>query len=269
MKLIKSVSALLLLVGLNTFAQEQEDPENVGDNFSLEATLEVFKQSSNLEEFEQKLNEESQNTNNLDLNQDGEVDYISVESLKDGDNHSIVLFTYLDENERQDIAVIEIEKTGDEEAVLQILGDEDLYASHTIVEPVDVSEQTESGSGPAIQNAPTRIVVNVWTWKPIRFIFSPSYRIWISPYRWHVYPKWWKPWRPIKHHVFYTRCAPHRVIYHRTTVHRVVKAHKVYTPHRKSSTLVVKNGRKTTVVHKNKKGNVKAVKVKRNSGKRK
>jgi hypothetical protein len=265
---LKWTLGLVLVSQLQLSAQEaDENPEYVGDNFSLEAALEVFKNSDNIEDFEKKLNEEKQSVNNLDLDENGETDYISVESMMEGDNHNVVLFTFVGDNDRQDIAVIEIEKTGAEEAVLQILGDEALYADNTIVEPVDVSEQGEKGQGPAIENAPVRIVVNVWTWRPIRFIFSPGYRVWVSPYKWRVYPKWWKPWKPVHYKVFHTRCAPHRVVYHRTTVHRVVRAHKVYHPHRKSSTVVVKHGRKTTVVHKNKKGNVKTKTVKH--GKRK
>lgn len=262
---ISLLFSLLVLSGFTLSAQKStsEEPEYLGKNFSLEAALNVFKASNSIEEFEKKLNEENQNVNNLDLNQDDETDYISVESMKEGDNHTVVLYTYLAKDDRQDIAVIEIEKTKDEEAVLQIVGDEALYPSNTIVEPVDVSEQQTSGHGPAVQSSPVRIIVNVWTWPAVRFMYRPGYVVWVSPYRWHYYPTWWRPWRPVHYTVFYTHSAPYRVYYHPTTVHRVVHAHAVYTPYRKSSTVVVKNGRKTTVVHKNRKGNVKAVRVKR------
>lgn len=261
---IKSIFVLLLFNQVALFAQESDEAQFLGDNFSLEGALEVFKNAANLEEFEKNINQENQNVNNLDLDNDGEIDYISIESMNEGDNHSIVLYTYVAENERQDIAVIEIEKTGKEEAVLQILGDEALFDDNTIVEPSEFSEPSDKGNGPSIENAPFRVVVNVWYWKPVRYIYSPGYRVWVSPYRWHVYPKWWKPWKPIHYKVFYTRNAPHRVIYHKTTLHRVIHAHKVYTPHRKSSTIVVKHGRKTTVIHKNRKGNVKKKTVKHN-----
>ncbi len=254
---------LSLFSGLTYAQTDAQNNEYAGDNFSLEGVLEVFKNSSNIEEFEKYINEENQNVNNLDLDNDGETDYISVESMTEGDHHNIILYTYLSENERQDIAVIEIEKTDKEEAVLQIIGDEALFAANTIVEPSDVTEPSEKGNGPAIQNAPLRIVVNVWFWKPVRFIFSPGYRVWVSPYRWHFYPKWWKPWKPVRYHVFYTKTAPHRVVYHRTTIHRVKHAHALYYPHRKTSTTIIKHGKKTTVVHKNQKGNVKVVKTKR------
>lgn len=49
--------------------------------------------------------------------------------------------------------------------------------------------------------------------------------------------------------------------YHRVPTRRVVVARKVYSPRRHSSTLVVHNRRGTTVIHKNKRGTVKAVKV--------
>lgn len=262
------LSFLSLIYGISFAQTDSENNEYIGDNFSLEAALEVFKNSANIEEFEKYINEENQNVNNLDLNNDGEMDYISVESMKDIDSHSIVLFTYVADNERQDIAVIEIEKSGKEEAVLQIIGDEALYADNTIVEPSDLTEPSEKGQGPAIENAPARIVVNVWFWKPVRFIYGPNYSVWISPFRWHVYPKWWRPWKPVRYHAFYTKTAPHRVMYHRTTVHRVKHAHAIYHPHRKTSTTIIKQGRKTTVVHKNRKGNVKVVKTKRKLNKK-
>ncbi len=260
---------LLSLFNGLTYAQtDSQNNEYIGDNFSLEGALNVFKNSSNIEEFEKEINQENQNVNNLDLDNNGETDYISVESMKEGDNHNIILYTYLLENERQDIAVIEIEKTGKEDALLQIIGDEALYKENIIVEPIDMTEPSEKGQGTYIENAKPRIVVNVWFWKPIRFIYGPGYSVWVSPYRWHFYPKWWKPWKPIRYHVFYTKTAPQRVVYHRTTVHRIKYAHAIYHPHRKTSTTIIKHGKNTTVVHKNRKGNVKVVKTKRKAHKK-
>ena len=100
---------------------------NPGDNFSLEGALSLFKDAEDLEAFEKALNTESSEVNNLDLNEDGEVDCIRTEDFTEGDVHAIVLQAVLGEDEMQDIAVIEIEKTGAEEAVLQIVGDEEIY----------------------------------------------------------------------------------------------------------------------------------------------
>lgn len=261
----KTITLMLATFCLTiSYAQEENSPENTGENFSLEGALAMFKNAKSLEEFEKLINEDNNNVNNLDLNNDGDIDYITVNDIKDADTHVIVLSAFLSENEKQDIATIGIEKTGNEEAQLQIIGDENLYAENTIVEPFDVNEKAENSKGPNnFEIATTRVIVNVWFWPSVRFIYAPSYVVWVSPYRWGFYPKWWKPWKPYRHTVFYGRCAPHRVYYHRTTTHRVVVARKVYSPRRNSSTLVVHNRKGTTVVHKNKRGKVKAVKVKK------
>jgi len=60
-----------------------------------------------------------------------------------------VLYTFVAENERQDIAVIEIEKTEEENAMLQIIGDDSLYDENTIIEPVNVNEGIKDGNGPS------------------------------------------------------------------------------------------------------------------------
>ena len=262
----KITTLLFVFLGISLgFAQENDSPEFTGDNFSLEGALAIFKKSNSLEEFEKLINEENNNVNNLDLNNDGNIDYINVDDIKENDTHVIVLSTYLSESEKQDIATIGIEKTGNEEATLQIDGDNELYAENTIVEPFDTQDSIDkSKSGPAMPEIiTTNVMVNVWFWPSVRFIYSPRYVVWVSPHRWGFYPRWWKPWRPYRHAIFYTRCAPHRVYYHRTPTHRVFVARKVYSPRRHSSTLIVKNRRGTTVIHKNKRGNVKAVKVSR------
>lgn len=261
----KSFALLLVVLGLTTgFSQEDDRPEFTGDNFSLEGALALFKKANSLEEFEKFINEENNNVNNLDLNDDGDIDYIMVDDIQEGDAHAIVLSTYLNDNEKQDIATIGIEKTGTESAVLQIEGDTDLYAENTFVEPSDVAENANGGKGgPTVSELKfTQIAVNVWLWPSIRFIYNPRYVIWDSPWRWAHYPRWWKPWRPVHFSVFYGRCSVHRNYYHRVPTRRVVVAHKMYTPRRHSSTLVVHNRRGTTVIHKNKRRNVKAVKVK-------
>lgn len=127
---MKFLFALVTLSFASVAALASSDTDstgNPGDNFSLEGALSLFKDAEDLEAFEKALNTESSEVNNLDLNEDGEVDYIRTEDFTEGDVHAIVLQAVLGEDEMQDIAVIEIEKTGAEEAVLQIVGDEEIY----------------------------------------------------------------------------------------------------------------------------------------------
>lgn len=272
---MKRLSFLLLLIfGITTSYSQETDkndfPEFTGENFSLEGALALFKQANSLEEFEKLINEENNNVNNLDLNNNGEIDYIVVQDIQEKDTHVIVLSTYLSEKEKQDIATIGIEKTGNESAILQIEGDSELYAENTIVEPFEIEEKIEkSKGGPNVPEiTSTGVVVNVWFWPSVRFLYAPGYVVWVSPHRWGFYPRWWKPWKPYRYSIFYGKCAHHRVYYHRTVTHRVVVARKVYTPRRSKSTVVVHNRRGTTVIHKNKRGKTTVVKTKRRGGRR-
>lgn len=202
-----------------------------GDNFSLEGALELFKKSTSPEEFEKMLNTEDSKVNNLDLNGDGETDYINVIDQTKKGAHAFVLQVAVSENENQDIAVIELEKTGNDKAVAQIVGDEDMYGEQTIVEP---TEEVVTNAG----TSRSQVVVNVWAWPSVRYVYGPAYGVWVSPYRWRAYPGWWRPWRPIRYRAFYAYRAPYRSRYVVVSNHRVVRAHRVYVPHRVTSVTV-------------------------------
>lgn len=235
-------------------AQSDVDADSTGlagDHFSLEAALDLFKQSSSLEDFEKRLNEEDNPANNLDLNEDGEIDYVRVVDQMDGDVHAIVLQVPVSGAESQDIAVIELEKTGAESAVLQIVGDEDIFGEQVIAEPSeDAAVDSPKGrGGPAVHLAPDAIIVNVWLWPSVRYMYRPAYVVYVSPWRWGLYPTWWRPFHPRPWRVYHARVRPYYAHYHVVTTHRVVRARAVYAPHRTHSTVV--HTRTTTVVKNN------------------
>jgi len=290
---------LFLLYTLSVFAQKEEQ-KYIGDDFNLEGALALFKKSTSLDEFESLLNQEANNVNNLDLNDDGEVDFIGVSSVRENDNHAIVLTAYIKENELQDVAVIGIEKVGTESARLQIEGDPEIFSENTIVEPKadgassiqtmiqelvfessnedagtlgqyagvidDVSEEQTSSNNhlrnSEISQTP-QVFVNVWFWPGVRVLYAPGYVVRRSPWHWGVYPLWWKPWRPVAHRVFYKRGAGYRVFYHRVPGRSVVVAHRIYAPGRRHSTVIVHKHRRGAVIIKNKPGRGRAVRVKR------
>jgi hypothetical protein len=247
-----------LLLPFSAFAQEETDSTGyAGDHFSLEGALELFKQSTSPEEFEQKLNTEGSYVNNLDLNEDGEIDYVKVMDNMDGDVHAIALQVDISEEESQDVAVILIEKTGPENAILQIIGDEDVYGEESIVEPYAASMEA-GGKGMTLENfGAARIVVNVWTWPSVRFVYAPSYTVYRSPWHWRHYPAWWKPWRPHPWRWHHSHTVVYRSHFKPFHKHRVVKAHTFYKPKRKSSVTVrTKTVHTRTVVKKGKNGPV-------------
>jgi hypothetical protein len=211
-----------------------------GDNFSLAGALDQFKAASSMEDFEQRINTEANGVNNLDINQDNEIDYIRVEDFMEGDVHAIVLQVAVNENEVQDIAVIELEKNGAASAMVQIVGDDEIYGEQVFVEPTGDVEVEKGGRGPnpAELRLQPAVVVNVWGWPSVRFVYAPAYRPWVSPWHWRHYPAAWHPWRPHPWRRHYIGCAPFRVHYRPVATHRVVVAHRVYTPHRRTSVVV-------------------------------
>jgi hypothetical protein len=233
---------ILLMVSFGIQAQNDESPIGLpGDNFSLEGALELFKNATSPEDFEKKLNDENNRVNNLDINEDGDIDYIRIISKKEGDLQLLILQVPVSATENQDIAVIEIEKTGKNKAILQIVGDEEIFGEEIIVEPSDGEEEEEenSGKGPSMKISEEYLVVNVWTWPTVRFVYAPAYRPWVSPWAWASYPAWWRPWRPLTWSVWH----PYRVKFYSPTVrvvktHRVVHAHRIYTPVRVTSATV-------------------------------
>ncbi len=238
-----------LLSGASANAQQSgvDSTGLPGDQFSLQGALQLFQNATNVEEFEKALNLESNHVNNLDLNGDGETDYVRVIDKSDKEVHAFVLQVPVSASENQDIAVIELEKNGAESAMIQIIGDEDIYGEAVIVEPdgggeddafVNYNDARLSGPNAGYDLMAPRIVVNVWGWPSVRFVYGPAYRPWISPWRWSYYPAWWKPWHPFAWKVWH----PYRAHYHRPFVvvrtHRVIAAHRLYTPFRTTSVTV-------------------------------
>ena len=210
-----------------------------GDNFSLEGALEMFKKAESPEQFEKMINTEDNKVNNLDLNGDGDIDYIKVIDKAEGDAHAFILQAAVSDSESQDIAVIELEKTGGNNAAVQIVGDEDIYGEQVIVEPAGENARTTTSAQARTRSvATTNVVVNVWAWPVVRRVYAPGYVVWVSPWGWRARPVWWHPWRPVHYRVFY----PYRAPYHRHYVvvhhHRVVHAHRIYTPVRTTSVTV-------------------------------
>lgn len=225
--------------GVNAGSLPEPDSTGMpGDNFDLRGAIEIFKNSDSPEDFEKKLNAEDNKVNNLDLNEDGDVDYIMVYDKSDSKAHILILRVAVNENEMQDIAAIEIEKDGDESARLEITGSEDLYGSETYYEPIEEKEKAGTGKGAGFEKAMIFVSVNVWPWHCVRYIYSPGYIVWVSPWKWRHYPGWWHPRRPHAWRVYYGFHRPWHIHYRVLAAPRVVVAHKVYYAHRVSSPAV-------------------------------
>lgn len=234
----------MLIMGCSTIglAQEYQNPSLAGDQFSLEGALAVFKNAHSLENFETLINDQQQGINNLDLNQDGQIDYIQVDEMIDNNAHVVVLSTYLSNTTKQDIATIGIERTGNQEAILQIMGDDQLYTPNTIIEPIAINESYNPiGKGPnGFDIQTTTFGINVWFWPCVQIMFAPRYVPWTSPHYYGYYPRWWKPWRPFGYTIFYNRCAPHRYYYQPCHTLRVPYSRNLYLPNRHQTNVYYK-----------------------------
>lgn len=236
-KILTLISAALLSSGI---ANAQNDAASdstglPGDNLDLFGVLDLFKAASTMEDFEKALNSESNQVNNLDLDQDGNVDYIKVIDRADSGVHAITLQVDITDKEAQDVAVIELEKTGDASADLQIVGDEDLYGEDYIVEAAEAESTNNEGKFTSGFMQSKVVVVNVWVWPCVRHVYAPGYVVWVSPWRYHVYPPYFRPWRPVAWRVHHARVVRYHVHYRRVHAHRVVRAHRVAHRHRVAS----------------------------------
>ena len=232
MKLIKTAIFVLgTLFWFNTSLSQDNDSLGViGDNLDLYAVLDAFKDAESMEAFEETINNPEKKINNLDLDENGEVDYIQVHDEGEGDVHALILRIAMSEYETQDVAVIELEKSGTNEATIQIVGDEEIYGENYIVEPKNPEDITKRMMRPSL------IIVNVWGWRGVKFIYAPAYVRWRSPWHWQHHPKWWRPRAPYSWRIYNGFHRHHRKHFHVVRVHRCNKAHIVY-----------KNKRRTTV----------------------
>lgn len=225
-----SVVALVMSGWITSYAQAIES-EVPGDHFSLEGALELFKKSESPEEFEKLLNSADSRVNNLDLNGDGYIDYIRVLDRYEGNVHAFILQAVIGESEYQDVAVIELEKLSNGKAVLQIVGNEDIYGVETIIEP---TREVRTYAGTRSSNT----IVNVWAWPSVQYVYGPHYAGWISPWGWHARPVWWHTWRPVAYVYYHPIWRPYRPYYSVCHTRRVVYAHQIYRPYRTRSVVV-------------------------------
>lgn len=200
---IRFLSLLVLVMslsGFTAFAQTDESKGELGlpgDNLDLYAVLDLFQKSKTIEDFEKSLNDEKNKINNLDLNDDKKVDFIKVETKKDGDDFTFILRDPISKSETQDVAVILVSKDKNKKVSLQIVGDKDLYGKDYIVEPSPsgnagvTANPAYTGSNPVTVNVPASTTTIVVEQAPIvQYVYSPAYVPYYPPYYYGFYPPW-------------------------------------------------------------------------------
>jgi hypothetical protein len=186
--------------GLTAFSQTESDTGELGlpgDNLDLYAVLDLFQKSKTIEDFEKSLNDEKTKINNLDLNDDKKVDFIKVETKKDGDDFTFILRDPISKTETQDVAVILVSKDKNKKISLQIVGDKDLYGKDYIVEPSPkgsgavTANPAYTGAEPVTVNVPASTTTVIVEQAPIvQYVYSPAYVPYYPPYYYGFYPPW-------------------------------------------------------------------------------
>lgn len=92
----------------------------------LDATTALAKKAKDAADFERLLNSQAEAVNNIDLNDDGKVDYINVTEYGSGDRRGFSLTTEMSPGKVQEIATIDFQKEG-ENGVIQTTGNPSLY----------------------------------------------------------------------------------------------------------------------------------------------
>ena len=204
MKNLIITSILAVLIASATTVRAQDYPEEYlglpGDNLNLYAVMDLFRNSETLEGFERSLNDPKSRINNLDLNRDNFVDYITVSDYIDRKVHTIVLRAVLGRNEYQDVAVFTVQKLRRKKVMIQLIGDEALYGRNYIIEPVYSKKFRHGYYGDPMYADNVTIINNyyydIFDWPVIVYIYRPYYHGWHSSWYWGYYPAYWDPWRP-------------------------------------------------------------------------
>ncbi|HQB27819.1 MAG TPA: hypothetical protein PLO29_02610 [Paludibacter sp.] len=165
-RIILSLILFAVWMPLQLMAQRLSHPYDLSDYLDLEAVATVFAQSRNIKDFEYRLNDYRNQVSNLDLNNDGYVDYLRVIKLYDRSKHVILIQAVLNHNYYQDVATIIVGRDYYNGEYIQIIGEPSLFGADYIVEPIFVSRP-----------------------RVVRWLWSYPTTIYVSKYYWGYYPR--------------------------------------------------------------------------------
>lgn len=176
--------------------------EDISQSLDLYLVAKLFSEAQNTEEFETMLNNPDSAYSNLDLNGDGEIDYLRIVETGSTNARLVIIQAVLAQDIYQDVASIYVERGKDNNVSVQIIGDEYVYGTNYIIEPVYIY----------------RPVIYTWFWSSI-------WHPWYSPWYWNYYPHWWYHRHCYAHNWYWDRC--HRFHHH----HHYCSFHHTHHPH--------------------------------------
>lgn len=134
MKVGAAVFALIFIFAMMGTCQKSKPvsteviAKEYAKGLDLKAVSDAAQSSKDAADLEKKLNTPSEQLNNIDLNDDGKVDYIKVTEYGSDEKRGLSLTTELSPSEIQEIATIEFIKEGDK-ATMHTRGDSSLYGN--------------------------------------------------------------------------------------------------------------------------------------------
>lgn len=172
------MAIMMIASTIQGMARQRIQVEAVNNDISyyldLKAIASIFGDSRDLEDFERRINDYDSQISNLDLNSDGDVDYLRVIETSENNTHLVVIQAILDRDVYQDVATVVVERDQYRRSYVQIIGDPYIYGQNYIIEPVFYQ---------------TPFIVS-WFW-------TPRYHSWFSPYSWGYYPRHYRYRHPL------------------------------------------------------------------------
>jgi hypothetical protein len=187
---LASLLVVLVFTATQCLAQKritvEAQNDDISNNLDLKAVSTVFGESKNLEDFERRLNDYDSGISNLDLNNDGQVDYLRVIEKNENNVHVVVIQAVLDKDVYQDVASIIVERDRDSNTTVQVIGDPYLYGDNYIIEPA-----------------------YVYTPSIFSFFWGLNYFSWHSPYYWGYYPTYYRHRPPCEINIYMSNVYSH------------------------------------------------------------
>jgi hypothetical protein len=157
--------------------------KDLAKGLDLKALGEMVKKTPNAEQLEKELNQPN-SINNLDLDEDGKVDYIKVTEFGKDNVRGLSFTDDVKGGETQEIATVEITKNKDN-ADMNVVGNNTIYS-----DPGYASYHSSFGL--------TDLII-------MSYLFSPRHVFWMSPYHYGYYPGYYHPFGIVPYHAYSSR----------------------------------------------------------------
>ena len=181
----------------------QAQSYQVSDNLDLEAVAITFGESKNIEDFERRLNNPENRISNLDLNNDGYVDFLRVVEVEEKGTHLIVIQAVIGQDLYQDVASVIVEGETKTSTTVTIVGNRDIYGDNYVIVP----------------RYTVRPVIFDWFW-------LPTYVVYRSLWYWDYYPHYYHHYTCLGYHSYHRYIHTwHTHHHHHCDFHRPVEYH--------------------------------------------